>query len=78
MFFFHMLVYNKKFDIFLHFQSKKLVNWVKEENTQKCQMFMIFLNSEINEIDMGSLILQNFQNPNGKNLDLQVKMCFAK
>ena len=26
----------------------------------------------------GSHIFQNFQNPNGKNLDLQVKMPFAK
>ena len=25
----------------------------------------------------GSFIFQNFQNPRGKNLGLQVKMCFA-
>ena len=39
--------------------------------------FRISMNSDINGSDPGSLILQNFQNFSGKNLDLQVKMCFA-
>ena len=32
---------------------------------------MIFVNCK-------SRIFRNFKNPNGKNLDLQIKMCFAK
>ena len=34
---------------------------------------MIFMNSEIDKIDLKNLIFQNFQNCNGKNLDLQAK-----
>ena len=35
------------------------------------------MNSEINETDLEALIFRNFQNTNGRNSDLQVKMCFA-
>ena len=39
---------------------------------------MIFMNSEIHEIDLEALFFRNFQNPNDTNSDLQGKMCFAK
>ena len=44
----------------------------------KCPIFMIFMNSKINKIDLEALFFWNFQKLNGKNLDIQVKTCFAE
>ena len=44
------------------------------ENLQKCQIFMIFINSEITEIDLEALFFRIFKI---RDLDLQVKICFA-
>ena len=38
---------------------------------------MTFINSEINDIDLEALFFRIFKIPAGKNLDFQVKMCFA-
>ena len=38
---------------------------------------MIFIDSEINDIDLEATFFRILKNPSSKNLDFQVKMCVA-